>query len=638
MIVNAKACLAAVIACALCLPLPAQVEVAPPEQLAAWLNHFQSLTRTNSVWSSHATRMKSGTDRQKANAYRVAADAEAGGQTGRFVHYTVPAMSEMQYLPDAYPADGVFNAPVRIFAARNEYEPGSFVIYPFAQFGKVAFEVGDLTSAEGHVFPKSELDLKTVKVWYQAGNAWYSYFQDKGRKLCPELLLNDEDLIRVDTRKRANYARLTDQQGKVSHFLLTPVDRVDYALEHLSSAGSGVSVTFRSMKGDFKDSPGFAGATLNEGEFKQFFLTAHVTDDCKPGIYHGAITLKDGGNVIGTVPVSLRILPFSLPEPMQYKHVDQPFRTEIAEYNGIEFVRQLNGNNYELAERQLIAILKNFAAHNYVIPGFRGAYDRLDLVDAGGLRRDFIVTTSMKLDDLAEMRFDARRQKEDHLRKFGRSDFNLGWGDEYGGATLRGIIPMIQIYRGEGFGFWSNSRHTYSLAGWLADCFTPPTWPDYKNHTIADKFSFISPKNDFGWYACQHVGVENPAFNRRQNGLAPWRAGMTCNSNYAHHLDGYNDNRGGTFRSMNFFYTDGKGVIDTLQWEGHREAIDDVRYATLIQQLARPLLNRQAHVAGDFAARQALKFLADLETDDFDLTWARLEMIRHILNLLKHGN
>lgn len=161
---KAKAYLPAVFACAMCLPLPAQVEVAPPEQMAAWLNHFQSLTRTNSAWSSHATRMKSGTDRQKANAYRVAADAEAGKQTGSFVHYTVPAMSEMQYLPDAYPADGVFNAPVRIFAARNEYEPGSFVIYPFAQLGKLAFEVGDLTSAEGHVFPKSELDLKTVKV------------------------------------------------------------------------------------------------------------------------------------------------------------------------------------------------------------------------------------------------------------------------------------------------------------------------------------------------------------------------------------------------------------------------------------------------------------------------------------------
>ena len=79
------------------------------------------------------------------------------------------------------------------------------------------------------------------------------------------------------------------------------------------------------------------------------------------------------------------------------------------------------------------------------------------------------------------------------------------------------------------------------------------------------------------------------------------------------------------------------GVLDTLEWEGIREGADDIRYATLIQQLARPLLNSQTNVPGDFAARQALKFLADLDTDDHDLSTVRLEMIRHILNLMKHS-
>ena len=88
---------------------------------------------------------------------------------------------------------------------------------------------------------------------------------------------------------------------------------------------------------------------------------------------------------------------------------------------------------------------------------------------------------------------------------------------------------------------------------------------------------------------------------------------------------------------MNFYYTHFDGVLDTIQWEGHREGIDDVRYATLIQQLARPLLGNAANVPGDFAARQALKFLADMDTDAFDLSMARMEMIRHILNLMKHS-
>ena len=634
---KAKSFLTALLAGAALFPLTAQVEVAPPEQRAEWLKAYQLLTRENSIWSDHANRMKEGTEKQKTNVTRVVADAKAGKITGSFIHYSVPAMSEVQYLPDAYPTDGTAGAPLRIYSALNEYEPASFVIYAFKQHGKVAFEVSDLKSKEGNVFPKSRLDLKTVKVWYQAGNAWYSYFQDNEYKLCPELLLHDEDLIKVDTKKVSNYARLTEKDGTVHYHWLTPPPVIDTLLEHMGQTSYRLDGSFRSMKPNFCDSKTFAGATLNEGEFKQFFLTAHVTEDCKPGVYSGAITLKDGGKVIGKIPVQLRILPFKLPEPMQYKNMDKPFRTEMAEYNGIEFIRQLNGNDYDLTEAQLVSMLKNFAAHNYVIPGFRNAYYRFDLIDKGGLKRDFIVTTSMKLTNLAEMRFDAKRQKEEHIRKFGRNNFKLGWGDEYGGATLRGILPMIQIYREEGFGFWSNSRHTYALAGWLADCFTPPTWPDFRSHNLADKFSFISPDNDFGWYACQHVGVENPAFNRRQNGLAPWRAGMTCNSNYAFHNAGFNDTRGGTFRSMNFYYTHFDGVLDTLQWEGHREGIDDVRYATLVQQLARPLLGNTANVPGDFAARQALKFLADMDTDAFDLSMARLEMIRHILNLLKHS-
>lgn len=634
---KAKSFLTALLAGAALFPLTAQVEVAPPEQRAEWLKAYQLLTRENSIWSDHANRMKDGTEKQKTNVTRVVADAKAGKITGSYIHYSVPAMSEVQYLPDAYPTDGTAGAPLRIYSALNEYEPASFVIYAFKQHGKVAFEVSDLKSKEGNVFPKSRLDLKTVKVWYQAGNAWYSYFQDNGYKLCPELLLNDEDLIKVDTKKVSNYARLIEEDGTVHYHWLTPPPAVDSVLEHLGKMTYRLDGSFRSMKPNFKDSKTFAGATLNEGEFKQFFLTAHVTEDCKPGVYSGAITLKDGGKVIGKIPVQLRILPFKLPDPMQYKNVNKPYRTRFNEYNGFEFVRALNGNDFKLAEKQLISILKNFAAHHHVIPGFRGAYSRFDIIDKAGLKRDFIATTSMRLNNLAEMRFDAKRQREDHIRKFGRSNFNLGWGDEYGGATLRGILPMVKIYREEGFGFWSNSRHTYSLAGWLANQFTPPVWPDFRSHVQPDKFTFISPDNEYGWYACQHVGVENPAFNRRQYGLGPWRAGLTCNYNYAHHLDGFNDTRGGTFRAMNFIYTDGNGALTTIQWEAFREAIDDIRYATLIQQLARPLLNSQTNVAGDFAARQALKFLADLDSDDHDLSLVRLEMIRHILNLMKHS-
>ena len=83
---------------------------------------------------------------------------------------------------------------------------------------------------------------------------------------------------------------------------------------------------------------------------------------------------------------------------------------------------------------------------------------------------------------------------------------------------------------------------------------------------------------------------------------------------------------------MNFVYGHADGVIDTLAWEGFREGLDDIRYATLLQQLAHPLVKAPV-VQARYAAKKALQLLADMNTDAFDLTTARLEMIRHIVAL-----
>ena len=124
--------------------------------------------------------------------------------------WAVPAMSGEAKLPDRDPADGEKGGVVRIVMAKEEYEPGSFVVVADSDLGKTSFELSEFRNERGQALPASALDLKFVKVWYQNGNAWWSYFGDSGVRLCPELLVNDEDLIRVDTEKKANYARLVE--------------------------------------------------------------------------------------------------------------------------------------------------------------------------------------------------------------------------------------------------------------------------------------------------------------------------------------------------------------------------------------------------------------------------------------------
>jgi hypothetical protein len=148
-----------------------------------------------------------------ANAVRVAGDFLDAPPKGPVVHYAVPAMRGVQRLPYSSTADGEPGAAVAIIAARGEYEPGSFVVCALHDLGKCDFSVGPLKTKDGAPFPAADLDLRLVKVWYQNRNAWFNYFGDTGFKLVPELLLHNEDLIRVDESQEANYARITPVGG-----------------------------------------------------------------------------------------------------------------------------------------------------------------------------------------------------------------------------------------------------------------------------------------------------------------------------------------------------------------------------------------------------------------------------------------
>ena len=551
-------------------------------------------------------------------------------------HWAVDPMSETQYLPDTVPEDGVKNGAVQIIAAKDEYEPGSFVLRSDIDLGKVTLEVGDLKSGTGDVFPKEKLDLKTVKVWYQSGNAWFSYFADKGTKLCPELLLNDEDLIRVDEAKRSNYARLTEADGRVHWFWLNNPQAFQNRAEDVKGFYFRLGDVFVCMRENFMDAREHCGATLEKNRSKQFFLTAHVTKDQPAGLYRGEIKVKSksekGKSAEFSIPVALRVLDFELPKPMCWADVNKPFLTHFCDYINLNMIRDQNGDDPELARRQLVAICRDFAAHGQDLPSFNGASANPEIVREGGQRYcDELTNGGMELSDACVTRAAARQARRIADRRFGKGSHPyMGWGDEYGLAILRGIRPMVETYQSLGFRFPVNSPFGYAAGITVADLFWPPCTPDHASAEAANKYAAATGgKGYFGWYSSQHVGVENPAFCRRQYGFGPYRAGLTCNFNYAHHIDEWNDSVDDLYRPMAFVYGTGAGCIDTLAWEGFREGQDDIRYATLLKRLAEPLMD-SPDTKARYAARLAVQLLVDADKDDMDLTTLRLEMIRHI--------
>ena len=566
-------------------------------------------------------------------------------------HWAVPAMSDEMRLPSADPRDGVKGGVVRIVAAKDEYEPGSFVVKSDIDLGKVAFTVGALTNEKGEAFPAANLDLKFVKVWYQNLNGWWSYFGDTGGfKLIPELLVNDEDLIRVDESKTANYARLVDTNGKVTEKWINPPAAMDRRPCNVTYRSFD---TFLPMRPDFRDARTLQPVALPAGACKQFFLTAHVTKDVSAGVYKGLVTGRAQSRVVVEIPVEVKVLDFALPKPKCFGDPEMDFWVCFYSYISMDYLKVYNGGDEDLAKRQLEAVFRNQVEHGQDMHWFRfGLASGADFFTTDERKDEFMTTYRAmekagmrtkplvgwivaagldKKGDAATLETAKRRAAEmDAL--IGHHDMYLGYGDEPGIKELVGSHRAVdRIWQEAGFKFiLAGGPHLFRKNAHYLD------WHNISNEPGDEKvpraWNLVGNGKRVAWYAAQHVGAEDPAFNRRQNGLSCWLSGYTALCNYAHHFGPYNDDTT-TYKPMVYAYGISDGVLDTLQWEGFREGIDDIRYATLFVSLARKA-EKSANPATRRLGMKAMGYLAGLDRERCDLNEVRLEMANYILQLM----
>jgi hypothetical protein len=161
-------------------------------------------------------------------------------------------------------------------------------------------------------------------------------------------------------------------------------------------------------------------------------------------------------------------------------------------------------------------------------------------------------------------------------------------------------------------------------------------WVGEPTREKADAWHAFGEEKRITNYAYPHTGPENPDLMRQRHGLWLYKANYDATYNYIYYenfLNTWNDEIDGTFRALNLVYPTKTDIIDTLAWEGYREGIDDIRYATKLKQLA-----ADAVASGEPARVSAAnKALAWLETTDERSTSAdliRLEIVHHILKLL----
>jgi hypothetical protein len=563
-----------------------------------------------------------------ANRGRIEQQLKANGSKADIAWFSVIPMSDIMRNGDVWPTDGELNGTLRVVLAQDEYEPASFQLFSFKNRKNVTFTIPNLKNKEGDVLTADKLDLKVVKIWYQNGNGWHSYFQDIGLRLIPELLVYDENLIKVDTKKEANYARIREDKGERYQWISAPIELDKSPAYHKPDVFNP------------REFPGFADAktlqpvVLEANQFKQFFLTVYAEKGQKPGIYEGVIAVNENGSKILDIPVAVRVLPFELPLAKSYNDLDRPV---IASAMGMMGMK--------LDDKDFRDILINFKKHNMIHPIFNFDADSEEKVIAlmkelgypldtfmGGIKGIGWLGhgTRLTYDQLMEIQKAAQLTKEFYEKNLGHSNVLVTYGDEAGPLWIVAMRDWFRYFDELGMqvGTAGHQHMFYKGAyawGWH-NMGGPPEKVDYIKQ-------WRSVGNNIGFYAGQHTGVENPSFVRRQNGLLGYMNGLNIIYNY--HFDplGWNDLSHGLYRPMTIAYLSGDGLVDTLQWEAYREAVDDMRYATKLQQLIQEAL-ASGNIDRKQEAKKALQYFALLDTQKADLNTVRMEMIEYILKLL----
>ncbi len=556
---------------------------------------------------------------------------------GDLIVHVVEPISSNGILPTTWPLPGERSTKLEVVAAKGELEPASFVIRsPFVGKNRIDIEVDDLVGKNSSI-DSSNVDIKIVKAWYQAGGAWTKHRIDKmeSPKLVPELLLNDDSLIRVDNSTRTNFLRLS-RGTNIQYIDIGSRDVTDRPIIH-SIADFPV-----------QDAASFQPFSLAKGENKQLWVTVKIPLDTLEGTYIGLLKIIDDGRLIGSLTLQVNVLPFVLREPK-------------LEYS-IYYRGKLDGGSGSISseyksETQLEAELTNMKLHGITNPTvYQRLYNKHDRSrredmksisllkrylqirqDVGYSQRPLYFlgnTTGAPKDGKSVAILEQTVISVKSLAAaYGATGFYIYGIDE---ATGQQLIEQLYGWRrvhalgGKVF-VAGNTRHFETVNG-ATDIIVFYGMPDSQE---AEKWHSRN-KKIFSYHNPQ-TGPENPALFRKNYGILLWQRDFDGAMPYAYqHSMGsiWNDFDHEKYRDHNFTYPTKNGVIDTLAWEGFREGVDDVRYIATLEYL---VAMAKDSPEGWFRekAEIAEKFLRDLKERDLDnMKRIRSEIINEILRLL----
>jgi len=484
--------------------------------------------------------------------------------------YPLDPVSTTKILPTTFPLPTAAGRSLSIQASRGQFEPTSFIIRSGNNaLSGIQISASDLTGTGQQKIPAGAVDIRLVKCWYQSGDG--VIWKNK-TVLTPELLLRDDALVRVDTVNQMNYLKVS-LNGTEQYIDISSPNAVfpDNAI--------------------IKDADTLQPFNLDAHTNKQVWVTVHVPVGATSGDYSGNIQITVPGEQTVTLTLNVTVLPFDLPQPaMEYSIYYRGTLSATAP--------KVVSSEGKTAD-QYLAEMINMRDHGIVSP-----------------------TLYQGLDSLVKQALDIRKQVG--IAGDSLYTFRPNTGNATDAASLTALSTKVSQWQALGAQYGYKNTYIYGIDEAKGDVLASErtAWETVKSSgakvfvaCYTDAVDIVGDLLDlavlaYGYYpatvdkwhaqgkrvfiyAKPMVGLEDPFIYRQNYGLALWLAGYDGVMDYAYqHAYGniWNDFDNNpnypTYRDMVFAYPTTNGVIDTIQWEGFRQGVDDVRYLTA-------LLNRQ---------------------------------------------
>ena len=520
----------------------------------------------------------------------------------------IHAISSERRRPDLFPIDPVYTDNIRVAAAKGEYEAASMKDFTVT--------VSDFKSDDGATLPSSIVDRKIVKHWYQSD--WNSQYNKQNQVLVPDLLLNDEKLVKVDHINRKNYLRIDGEYVDVNRL---PEDAAsekpfNYCVENV------------------KDADTLQGVKLTPGRGKQFWFTFAVPKDAKAGLYRATVSATEAGTKVGEFKITLRVYPFELPEAKTNYDRSVDFRAILA--GGADLSRYMalssaNGEKFFRAE------LANLKAHGILYPalpnpagniaafekdlkilkemGFSLKYAFIPVVRDDGTLMNSIPAgkdSAIQPSDISaalaackkagcdDVTFYGVQSQKDIQTVIGQGGkvMTFGWDD-----AAAQVVPSVIITHAASRIDDYQCEKWHALHGRIFSCgalFAGPDNPDLIRRTFGYRI-----------YRANYDGFFLPAF-----------------PSAAHCWD--ERRNPGLYRNQTFAYPTPGGQINTIAYEGLREGLDDIRYITLLRQLGDEAFKKNNQDA-IYSVKKGIAIFELADTGYMDLDLLKMELANHII-------